>query len=193
MSDAFLIHHPLFSLAVWVVLYASDYYLTLWGAHLYKDVASNFIDYGGSYELEQIFRKDVDALRRLSPEFVYRLFLSSALLLAFWWYTVRFIQLPEFFLVLLGALMLVEGVVFTRHISNILLFRAMKTPGAVEGRIKYARWLTERLSIQQILAFAAFFAFCFLMSAKVFFLGGTLGCLATAGRHMRQTRRRAAS
>jgi ribosomal protein S18 acetylase RimI-like enzyme len=188
--DAFLIDHPFVALTVWAALYISDYCLTLWGARLYKETASAFIDFGGSYEIEEVFKKDIDALRRVSPQFVYRLCLSSAALLAFWWYTVRIADLPAFFLVLFGGYVLVELVVHARHISNILMFRTMGMTGAVAGKIKYARWVTERLSSAQLLSFAALFALCFLMSDKVFFLGGTLGCLASARRHIRQARRK---
>lgn len=193
MFDALLIDHPFVALAVWAALYISDYYLTLWGARLYTETASAFIDFSGSYEIEEVFKQDIDALRRVSPQFVYRLCLSSAALLAFWWYTVRIADLPAFFLVLFGGYVLVELVVHARHISNIVLFRTMGMTGAVEGKIKYARWVTERLSIAQLLSFAAFFALCFLMSDTVFFLGGTLGCLASARRHIRQARRKPGS
>lgn len=189
MFDAFLIAHPFIVVAIWAALYVSDYYLTLWGARLYRDVASAFIDMDGSYEMEQEFQKDIDALRRLSPQFVYRLCLSSAALLGFWWYTARVADLPDFFLVLVGGYVLVELVVHARHISNILLFRTMRTAGAVEGRIKYARWVTERLSTAHLLSSATLFAICFVISGKVLFLGGVLGCLASAQRHMRQARR----
>ncbi|PYP61964.1 MAG: hypothetical protein DMD37_11805 [Gemmatimonadetes bacterium] len=190
MIDAFLIAHPFVVVAVWAALYTSDYYLTLWGARLYKETVSTYIDFDGSYELEQVFKKDIDALRWISPEWVYQLGLSSSVLMFCWLLTVRILEVPELFLVVVGAYVLLEAVVHTRHVSNVVLFRTLKTRGAVEGRIKYARWVTDRVSKAQVLAFALVFIVCFAISAKIIFLGGALGCLLNTLRLARQARRR---
>jgi ribosomal protein S18 acetylase RimI-like enzyme len=187
--EAFLIRNPLAAVAAWAALYASDYYLTLWGARLYKEVFSRFVDMDGSYELEPIFQKDIDALRRLSPAFALWLFVSSAALLLGWWLSVKVADMPSLFLTLFGGFVLVELVVHARHVRNIRLFRLAREGGAIEGHMKYARWVTERVSVTELLYFAAFYAVCFALSSKVLFLGGVLGCLASARRHGGRTRR----
>jgi len=189
MFDTFLIDHPLVAVGIWIVVYVSDYYLTLWGARLFKNVAGAFIDMEGSYEIEQVWQKDVDALRHLSPQFLYYLGLSSAVFLAVWWYSVRYINVPGLFLFAFGSFVLTQVVVHMRHVRNILYFRSLRTPGAIEGRIKYARWASERTSAVDLVCFAALFVLCYLLSERVMFLGGALGCLGSARRHWRQARR----
>jgi hypothetical protein len=56
-------------LLTWLVLYISDYYLTIWGAHLYRSGAQEHIVYEGSYELTPQFQKDIDALKLFSLNF----------------------------------------------------------------------------------------------------------------------------
>ncbi len=190
MSEAFLIDHPWVAVALWAALYISDYYLTLWGARLYKETASAFIDFDGSYELEPLFKRDIDALRRVSPRFLWRLLLSGLALLGYWWLVVRLVGFPDLFLVLLGGYVLLEGVVHLRHIRSIVAFRAARVPGALEGRLKYARWVTEHLSIAELTSFGVFFLVCYALSGRVIFLGGALGCLVTAARFHKMARRR---
>ena len=50
---------------LWVVLYSSDYYLTIACARMYQ--AQNVIVFEGSYEITPAFQSDVNALRLLSP------------------------------------------------------------------------------------------------------------------------------
>lgn len=102
MIDTFLIDHPSLAVATWAVLYVSDYYLTLWGARLYHTRARAFVELG-SYEMEPIFQKDIDALRSVSPLFIRYLLLSSALLLLVWWMSLKWAHVPAFYVVTVGA------------------------------------------------------------------------------------------
>jgi ribosomal protein S18 acetylase RimI-like enzyme len=189
MIETFLIEHPFVAIGIWAVIYCSDYYLTLWGATLYNQSAQAFIELGGSYELEQPFRKDIDALRRISPQFLLRLLISTAGLLLLWWLSVRVGEYPEFFLVGFGAYALTEVVIHIRHIRNIVFFRALGVPGAAQGHIKYARWVTERISTLDLLSFAAFFSLCYVLSGRWLFVGGLLGCLSVTRRHAIRARK----
>src|SRR5215831_17875565 len=63
---------------VWVVLYVSDYSLTIASARLYR--AQDKIVLEGSYEITPMFQADVDALRRVSPRFVIILIVSTVYL-----------------------------------------------------------------------------------------------------------------
>jgi hypothetical protein len=189
MIDAFLIDHPAFAVGIWVVLYVSDYYLTLWGARLYQ-TARVFVELG-SYEMEQVFQRDIDGLRKLSPLFIRHLLLSSALLLLLWWLSVSLWLVPPFFLLGFGAYVLVELVVHMRHLRNIVLFRALRTPGAAEGHVRYARWVTDRVHLVDLGAFAVLFGVCYVLSGQILFIGGLLACLGQVWRHSRSARRAA--
>lgn len=182
MIDTFLIDHPWFAVGVWAVLYVSDYYLTLWGATLYTRTARAFVELE-SYEMEPLFQKDIDGLRKFSPVFIRYLVLSSVALVAVWWLSVHWARNPAFYLVALGAYILVELVVHMRHLRNIVLFRAFGVPGAVEGHLRYARWVTQRVHVVDLAAFAGLFAICYVVSGDILFIGGVLGCLGTLRRH----------
>jgi hypothetical protein len=188
MIDSFLIDHPTFAVGAWAVLYVSDYYLTLWGARLYQSKARAFVELG-SYEMEPIFQKDIDALRKVSPRFLGYLLFSSAGLLLIWWMSLRWVDTPAFYLLVVGAYFLVELMIHMRHVRNIVLFRALGVPGAIEGHVRYARWVTEQTHVVELGAFAALFAICYVVSGQIMFAGGVLGCLGTLHRHARNARR----
>jgi ribosomal protein S18 acetylase RimI-like enzyme len=188
MIETFLVGHPFLALAVWVLLFISDYYLTLWGAIEYRRSARAHVELGGSYELEPVFQKDIDALRRVSPEGLFQLLLASAALLFLWWLSVRNVGYPALFLVGFGALTLTEVVIHIRHVRNIVSFRAFGVPDAVTGHIKYSRWVTRRISNVDLLSFAALFALCYALSGRALFIGGVLGCLGVVRRHIAAAR-----
>ena len=188
MIDAFLTDHPGFAVGTWAVLYVSDYYLTLWGARLYHTRARAFVEIG-SYEMEPIFQKDIDGLRSISPLFIRYLLLSSASLLLVWWWSVKWIEFPALYLVAVGAFILVELMVHMRHVRNIVLFRSLGVPGAAEGHLRYARWVTEQAHVVDLVAFAVLFAIWYAISGELLFVGATLGCLGTLRRHARNARK----
>src|SRR6266446_1861735 len=71
-------------LSVWIVLFVSDYMLTLVCARLYQKGVRDKIVFEGSYELTPYFQRDIDALRRVSPRFVWALVAMSVVLFVFW-------------------------------------------------------------------------------------------------------------
>ncbi len=189
MIDDYLTASPWIALAIWVALYISDYYLTLWGARLYKETGSAFIDMDGSYELTPLFQKDIDALRRVSPEFIWQLFLSSGMLLFIWWFAVRYAEAPIVFFVCFGSVVLVELVVHIRHRRNISFFLFLRTADAVQGHLRYQRWITERQSTVELSSFGILFTICYVISEHPLFIGGSVGCFSLAIKHARQARR----
>lgn len=75
-------------LAIWAILYTSDYYLTIWCARLRRRGGADMFVHEGSYELTPYFQKDVDTLRLLSPRFLWMLVLYAVLLLIVWRLTI---------------------------------------------------------------------------------------------------------
>jgi len=63
---------------LWAGLYVSDYVLTIACARLYQ--AQNKIVFEGSYEITPMFQADVNALRRVSPRFLFFLVEATAVL-----------------------------------------------------------------------------------------------------------------
>ena len=72
-------------LPIWVLVYLSDYYLTILGARAYEAGAKEHLLFEGSYELTPTFQKDVDALRVFSPKFLRAVLLTSGFVAALWY------------------------------------------------------------------------------------------------------------
>ena len=64
-------------LAIWVVLYISDYTLTLTCARLYQRGVRDKIAFEGSFEITPYYQRDIDSLRLISPRFILALLASS--------------------------------------------------------------------------------------------------------------------
>ena len=107
-------------LAVWSVLYVSDYYLTLTCARLYQDGAREKIAFEGSYEITPYFQPDIDSLRMLSGRFVAALLWSGALLAATRWFSEQ--STSTLYQAVLGAMLLLELTIHIRHFRNLFLF-----------------------------------------------------------------------
>jgi hypothetical protein len=170
---------------LWMSLYLSDYYLTIACARLYR--AQDKIVFEGSYEITPFFQSDVNALRQVSPRFLLVLFGSTAYL-----YLVRAIAGPGSGLVglyqlVLGALILTEATVHTRHLRNWFLFR--KVIGLLKGRMEYPRGIMLRSSAFELLVFAVLYLGLFLVTGNLFLLGGVLACGALSLKHTRLARR----
>ena len=167
---------------LWVVMYISDYRMTLICARMYQ--AQQAIVFEGSYEITPMFQADVNALRRLSPRFVIALLASTICLVL--------IQSSSgegsssLYAGVLGALLLLQFAVHLRHFRNWFLFRNI---GALQGRVLYPRGLLLRSSAIELLGFALLYLTLFLMTGSVFLLGGALACGALAINHHRLVRR----
>jgi hypothetical protein len=171
-------------LIVWTALYISDYALTLTCARLYKRAASAKIVFEGSFEITPYFQRDIDSLRVISPRFVAALFISLAYLAGVWWFAVE--SSPALYEFVVGLLVSTELAVHHRHIRNLFLFRAIANNGdALQGRIRYPRPLMLRMSSVEKVAFAGLFAILFAFTLSWFLLGGAIGCLSVAFKHLR--------
>ncbi len=178
-------------LALWAALYVSDYYLTLYGAHLYQGGAKNHLAIEGSYELNPLFQQDINQLRRVSLRFLLALLASSLLLLILRGLAEDW---PWLFVFACGGLILLEIAMHSRHVRNIVTFRQLKSGQGVSGKIEYARWVTYRGSAIEMFTFAAIFLALALLLGSWFCLGGAVSCTGLAVRHFLQSRqaRRAA-
>ncbi len=170
-------------LSVWILLFVSDYTLTLVCARLYQKGVRDKIVFEGSYELTPYFQRDIDALRRVSPRFVWALVAMSVVLFVFWQVT-RSLLVPEMYFFLLGALISTQLALHTRHLRNLFLFRAAATD-AVRGRIEYSRRVSLRASSIDMLTFSGLFLVVFVFTHSWFVLGGAFACGSVAAKHWR--------
>jgi hypothetical protein len=184
-----LLHNSWLTIIVWDMLYISDYYLTLYGATLYQQYAKEHIVFEGSYELTPYYQQDINSLRRFSPRFVAALILYSGLLWVVGDLLTRLGGLPQLFVMVIGALVLLELAIHMRHIRNIALFRLIKNGAGLRGKLEYPRRVTLSMSVTEMITFAVFFFLLYLAVQNWFFLGGVISCLMTAVKHWRLSKK----
>lgn len=163
-------------LVIWSFIYVMDYYLTITFAKKHKAYLYKHLRFEGSLELTPQFQKDVDALRRVSPQFVMRWLISVVSLYAIWWLSVVSLKQPEFFYFLIGALVLQEATVHLRHIRNLAIFPIARA-GGLKGQLEQARWSTLKLSAVELFSFAGTYLILAIFLLSWFMLGGAFGCL----------------
>ena len=170
-------------LAVWTVLYISDYSLTLKCARLYKGGASEKIRLEGSYEITPFFQRDIDTLNPLSTRFLLMLLVNSFSLAGVWFLS-RDSALPLYNFVL-GAVVLSQLTIHVRHLRNLATFRGMTKPDAVGGRIEFSRKFSLSLSASELFVFSGLWFLVFVFTTSWFVLGGAVACLSIAVKHRR--------
>jgi hypothetical protein len=168
-------------LVIWLLLYISDYALTITCAKLYRAGVSDKIVFEGSFELNPVFQRDVDALKTVSRRFVF-LWIFTDMLLSFIWVLTRQVN-PDLYVFVLGSWILLELTVHVRHLRNLFLFRGFSDPSAVRGRIEYTRAFMLRNSAAELFVFFALYLAIFAFTQSWFLLGGATTCLFTAVKH----------
>jgi hypothetical protein len=166
-------------MVLWSLLYISDYSLTIACARLYR--AQQTILFEGSYEITPFFQRDIDSLRRLSPRFVFMLFLTLGML-GFLWILNEQSPAPELWQFMLGCLIIVQLAVHTRHLRNLFLFRSINYTNLVHGRIEYARTLVLRMSSLECFAFSGLFLLLFAFTRSWFILNAARLTAVTGAR-----------
>jgi|SRR5579859_771022 len=183
-----MIDNPWFALALWLLSYLADYYLTLYSARLYRQGAQAHVAFEGSLELTPYYQADIDQLRRVSLRFILAVVWSVLLLELIWYLSIVVLKLPWAFEFLLGGLVLREAAVLMRHARNIALFRAARAEGqGISGKITYTRRLSLRQSAVELWAFAALFALLAALTASWLLAGGAFACAATGFQHWRRS------
>jgi hypothetical protein len=175
------------SLVVWGLVYISDYVLTIMGARLYRRGVNEVIVFEGSYELNPLFRKDVDSLRRVSPRFLAALLLSEVWLAGCWLLSAQSQAASYEFM--FGILILAELTVHVRHLRNLYMFRTINSTGGVRGRIEYSRALLLRMASAEWLIFSGVFLLLFAFTRSWFILGGVVGCSFAAIKNLKLARK----
>ena len=172
---------PWYGLILWVILYISDYYLTIYSARGFREIGH--FQFEGSMELTPQFQKDVDNLNPFSKRHILLLIVSSLILLIIWWITRLSFYLEWTYPLYLGMFLLLEVAVHFRHLRNIFMIREVRRNGGLEGKILYRQWFSYRNSANELYITATFFLLVALLAYSLFFLGGTIICYATAVKH----------
>ena len=175
--------NPWYGLILWIILYVSDYYLTLNSARGFREIGQ--FQFEGSFELTPQFQKDINQLRPVSRLHITMLVLSSLVLLLVWWITRFNVYLEWAYLLYLGMFLLLEVAVHFRHFRNIFLIRDIRRSGGVDGQITYRRWFMYQNSANELYLTATLFLLVAVLTYSLFFLGGAIACYGTGFRHSR--------
>jgi hypothetical protein len=175
---------PLGIAGVWLVLHSADYLLTIATARLrLQGDLRERVQFSGSIELNPLFQQAVERGQWLSPRFLVTLALGAVVLpLAvayFQWVTEAGVLpvggFPEFFC---GALVVTRFAVISIHLQNLLLFRRLlRVPEASIVRLRYDRGTVLMVTRARKLEVAALCAIAWLVSGRLFLLGGMAAAL----------------
>jgi hypothetical protein len=176
---------PWYGVILWIMLYISDYYLTLYSARGFREIGHFQFEV---FELTPQYQKEIDALKPVSKLHVILLILYSLLLLLIWWLTNRLLSFSWAYLaylLYLGMFLLLEVVVHLRHLRNVSLIHEARKNGGIEGQISYRKWFSYKISASEFYTFSVLFLLVAILRYSPFFLGGATACLATGIKHSR--------
>jgi hypothetical protein len=171
------------SLISLILLYISDYSLTIYCARLYQTRAKDKLVLEGSYELTPYYQRDVDSLRRFSPRFLFALCAISIGLAAIWWISLENTGMWVVYQLASGMLILPQLAVHVRHVRNVVTFQTAFSEDGVRGRIEYPRWVGLRISSTELWGFAALYLVVFAITGSLFVIGGVVMCASLARKH----------
>jgi len=174
---------PWIGMVLWIILYTSDYYLTVYASRGFREIGH--FQFEGSYELTPQFQRDVDAHKPVSKLHITLLVFYSLLLLLIWWFTQSFAFIRWTYLLYLGMFLLIEVAVHLRHLRNISLIYLTRKEGGVEGQIKYKKHFSYKISSFDFYSLGVVFLITALLTYSAFFLGGGIMCIGTGFKHYR--------
>jgi hypothetical protein len=176
MVERYLLSHPWLAPVLWLVLYTSDYYLTLWGARLVK--RQDFYRWEGSYEMTPEYQDDVDKQRPVSRTLVTWAIVGAGLLLLF---GIIPGSAPQVYGGFVGWFLLIEVLVHMRHFQNIMLYRRLTGPNpGVSGHILTTREGIYRSSSMNLVSIGIFVLLVSALTGSTLLLGGALHALYTS-------------
>jgi hypothetical protein len=181
--ETWLATSPWPGVVLWIILYISDYYLTLYSARGFREIGH--FQFEGSFELTPQYQKDIDALRPVSRLHIILLVLYSLLIVFIWWFTRLLIYFPWTYLLYLGMFLLLEVAVHIRHLRNVSLIREIRKNGGVEGQISYRKWFTYKVSAFEFYLSSILFLIIAALTYSLFFVGGAIMCFGTGFKHSR--------
>ena len=170
-----------------MLLYTSDYYLTLYCARGFREIGR--FHFEGSFELTPHFQKDINQLQPVSRLHILLLIAYSLLILLVWWITTLSPYLRWSYPLYLGMFLLMEIAIHLRHFRNLALIREVRKNGGIDGQVTYRKWFSYRISASELCIYATLFLLVALLTYSLFFLGGAIICYGLAFRHSRLARK----
>ncbi len=180
-----LIYNPWLLALLWAAMYVFDYASTLWLVHAYETVSSRYVLYEHGLELNPTFEKEIARPQRFSPKFMLALALVIAIILLSPLVGTLF---TEF---LAGATLLTWSFVNIRHLRNYAyIWILRRKPDAIAGQQRQSYWFMQRMLSADALTFSLLYLFLAVLTFRIFFLAGSLTCLALGLRAYRLANRK---
>jgi len=174
-----MVGNPWLVAVLWGGLSVFDFVATMLYSKAYREFLSANVTYEGGMEMNPAFEKDVQQLRWFSPRYIISM-LSVAILiiLAGRWF-------PAFwFETLAGAALLLVFITDLRHIENLSMVWFLKSdPKGFKGRIEQSYKLSQRRVAVGVFNIGILYLVVFLLTQRLFFLGGGVICMLFALRH----------
>ncbi|HLP82595.1 MAG TPA: hypothetical protein VK141_11505 [Nitrosomonas sp.] len=174
---------PWVGVILWIILYTSDYYLTLFCARGFREIGH--IQFEDSFELTPQYQNDIDNLRPVSKLHLTLLAAYSIIILIVWWITHLTVYLTWTYALYIGMFLLLEVAVHMRHLRNVAIIREVRKNGGVDGQIAYKKWFSYRISANDLYLTATIFLLVALLNYSLFFFGGAIMCYAIGFKHAR--------
>ena len=185
--ETWLATSPWPGVVLWIILYISDYYLTIYSARGFREIGH--FQFESSFELTPQYQKDIDALKPVSRLHIVLTIAYSLLIVAIWWLTRIVVYIQWSYLLYLGMFLLLQVAVHLRHLRNVSLIREIQKNGGVEGQISYQKWFTYRISAFEFYMFSVLFLLIAALTYSLFFLGGAIMCFGTGFKHSRMAKK----
>jgi len=170
----------------WAVLSIFDFSATMLFSKAYRDFLSDTMQYEQGVEMNPLFAKDVQHVRWFSPRYIV-LMLALMLLIGI---TGSWLP-PKNFEMLAGMAILLVLVVDLRHIENLSFVWFLKSdPEGFKGKIEQSYKLSQRRVAVYSFNTGILYLIVFLLTGRVFFVGGTIVSVLLAIRHFLLSRKK---
>jgi hypothetical protein len=179
--EYWLTYSPLPGMILWIFLYISDYYLTLYSAKGFREIGH--IHFEKSFELTPQYQKDIDGLVKVSRRHIALLVVYTLVLLLLWWIFADLLYAGWIYSIYLGMSILMEVAVHLRHLRNVFMIRLVRAHGGIDGEVTYRQWFSYRVSANEMYLIALLYLFVAIITFSLFFLGGALMCFGLGVRH----------
>lgn len=174
-----LVGNPWLVAVLWGVLSILDFVGTMLYSKAYREFLSATVSYEGGMEMNPVFEEDVQKLNWFSPRYIISM-LSVAILiiLAGKWFPALWFE------ALAGAALLLVFITDLRHIENLSMVWFLKSdPEGFKGRIEQSYKLSQRRVAVGVFNTGLLYLVVFLLTQRLFFLGGGIICMLFALRH----------
>ena len=165
-----LVASPWLVALLWAFLSIFDFSATMLFSKMYRDFLSNTVHYERGVEMNPHFEKDVQQVKWFNPRYIF-LMLGFTLLLGITgsWFPSGVFELVA------GTALLLLLVVDFRHIENLSLAWFLKIdPDGIKGKIEQSYKMSQQRVAVYTFNAGALYLIVFLLTGRVFFLGGTI-------------------